>query len=243
VGLLCGGLRPRTGTGEHARTLITHLPEAAPDLEFVVFARPPFSETLPRAGISRVTLPRRGPLLRVLAEHLRAPGPELALLHALALASPLRLSAPLVATLHDLCMWQAASHLGRTRRQYLRWAVRRSVHHATTVLVDSETIAEEVRILFPHAADRLRVVPLGVDAPTTVEARGNHVLLVGADDPRKQTDLLVAAYTTCAAHRPMPDLVLVGRSGGDSDTACGQGRLVRRGDVNNAALHALVAAD
>ena len=241
VGLLCGGLSPRTGTGEYARTLVRHLPEVAPELEFVALARPPFSETLPRDGCEMLTLPARGPLSRVLAELFRSPAPNLALVHALALSFPPQLPAPLVVTLHDLCMWKAASTLSFARRHYLRWATHRCMRHARAIIVDSEAVADEAREMFPGAAERLSVVPLGVDVPAISREAGNHILLVGADDPRKGADLLAQAYALCAARQPMPDLVLVGRAGHETRTACGKGWIVRRGAVDDASLHALVA--
>ncbi|HYI61592.1 MAG TPA: glycosyltransferase family 1 protein [Acidimicrobiales bacterium] len=204
---------------------------ARPDVEVVGVAarhpQPPPEPWRPPVEVRHLPLPR---LALYEAWHgLRWPPVERAtgpvdLVHATAVAVPGH-RAPLVVTVHDLAFLAQPDHPTRHGLRFFRRGTELARRHARLVLVPSEATAAECRSA-GFAADRIRVVPWGVDvvaaSPAAREAaRARHrlerpyVLFVGTIEPRKNLRRLVEAM----AHldRAELDLVLVGAEGWNQD--------------------------
>lgn len=121
---------------------------------------------------------------------------------------PYRFAGPTVVTVHDLS-WLCFAHLHPPERaRALAERMPRIIASAHGILADSQFVADEICSHFPDAAQRVRVVHLGVDAcfcPATPEAtctalsglglrHGAYVLAVGTLEPRKNLATLVRAY-------------------------------------------------
>ena len=119
-----------------------------------------------------------------------------------------------VYTLHDLVWWRFPETTSRGGRLYYRRLAERAVHRAHVVTV-SQAVAAEIQERFGVPDDRLDVIRPGViRAPADVvvpERRDRpYLLTVGAIEPRKNLDRLLAAWerSGSSAHA---DLLLVGR--------------------------------
>ncbi len=113
-----------------------------------------------------------------------------------------------VATLHDLVPFALPAAEERRRRSQ-QDPFRRTARTACVIVCDSAFTGGEARRYLEIAADRLRVVPLGVEpvfTPGTLEAlpdtlRGRrYVLYVGAHDPHKNVLTLAAAHRAAFPH-------------------------------------------
>lgn len=154
----------------------------------------------------------------------RATGP-VDLIHATAFPTPPR-SAPLVLTIHDLAWIDTPAHFTRRGVSFFRRGLVLALRDADLVLCPSEATKKEcVRAGFP--AERVRVVPLGVDPSSTTEDEVRetrkrygidrpYVMWTGTIEPRKNLRGLVAAYRELDAD---VDLVLVGGKGWREDLA------------------------
>jgi glycosyltransferase involved in cell wall biosynthesis len=111
-------------------------------------------------------------------------------------------SPPAVATIHDLIPFALPAD-DAARRASQQGPIRRTGETARIVIVDSAFTAADAERYLGVTADRLRVVPLGVDpvfSPGPLDAqppivRGRrYVLYVGAHDVHKNVGTLVAAH-------------------------------------------------
>jgi glycosyltransferase involved in cell wall biosynthesis len=148
--------------------------------------------------------------------------------HATDHVLPLLRRTPSVFTVHDLAfLVHPETHL-RSNRAYLTAMMPRYVAAATVVIADSESTRRDVLARYGVPADKVRVVPLGVEptfAPLApAEARSlvaeryhltaPYVLFVGTLEPRKNLRGLLAAY--CALlqrRRDVPTLAIAGAEG------------------------------
>jgi len=183
--------------------------------------------------------------------------------HATAYAMPRTRRTPVVLTVHDLTLLRhpqlGTPDLCRTVARVARQALA-----ARLVIADSQATAADLRALCGVAAERIRVVPLGVaprfrpHAPTAARAAvaarfrldAAYLLHVGTLEPRKNLPALIAAWAPLwkggALTRP---LVLAGapawgaeaveRAIADADVAR---HVIRLGRVDDADLPALYAA-
>jgi glycosyltransferase involved in cell wall biosynthesis len=123
-------------------------------------------------------------------------------------------------TVHDLTPVRFPELCDANTIQYpglIRRAVRRGAHVHTV----SQFVADEVIAEFEVDADRVHVVPNGVDQIDKGDpARGRelaggspYVLSVGTVEPRKNLPLLVRAFDELAGSHPDVRLVIAGRDG------------------------------
>lgn len=129
-----------------------------------------------------------------------------------AYTAPLRIAAPIVLTIHDLSYvahpeWFRLRE-GIRRRLITRAAARR----ARTVITVSEFSKREILELFAIPADRVRVIPQGIDAPAVSRSRGEEprVLYVGSIFNRRHVPDLIRGVTLLARDRPDVSLDIVG---------------------------------
>ena len=177
--------RHRTGDETYVEQLLRALPEVATDLRFAAITRRP--ELVP-PGVEPLHLPARNQELRMarsVPALLRRVRPALAhFLHAL----PLRCPCPAVVTVQDLSWERDPSVMPLRIRLVFRVVVPRAARGAERVLTISERTKREVVELLGVPAERVRVVPNGVEPVFTragPAARGDYVLTVGTLEPRK----------------------------------------------------------
>lgn len=231
------------GTGRYAAAIARLLPVLFPGDTVVPFVarhpRPAVESALRRFGVDAaaeavvLALPR--PFLYD-AWHLAgfpAPArraPSLAacdLVHAPSPAVPPRGGLPLVVSVHDAAFELFPEAYPRRGLRFHRQGVAAAARRADLVLTGSRAAAEEIAARTPIPADRVRVVPYGVDLVAATDAEvaatrqrygladGPYVLWVGTLEPRKNVGTLVRAFGAVArAPEPPPHrLVLVGPGG------------------------------
>lgn len=185
--------------------------------------RPPYLPTVP---VRQLPLPR--PLLYEGWQRLRRPAVERAtgpvdVVHATSMAVPPR-TAPLVVTVHDLAFLAEPSHFTARGNGFFRRGLGLVRRDADVVLVPSRAVEREC-LAAGLPADRLRVVPHGVDARpatpaevATVRRRhglgGRYVLWTGTREPRKNLAGLLRAFRQVDTDA---ELVLVGPAGWGPD--------------------------
>jgi glycosyltransferase involved in cell wall biosynthesis len=176
--------RQRTGDETYVENLLRELPAAAPDLRFAAVTRHP--ERVP-AGIETLELPARSQEVRMawtLPRLLRRVRPRLGhFQHAL----PLRPVGRSVLTVHDLFFEREPGLMPRKDRFVFKTTVPRSARSADRVVAVSERTRHDLIELYGIPAEKIRVIPHGVDpafSPGDGVAEG-YLLFVGAVQRRK----------------------------------------------------------
>lgn len=126
-----------------------------------------------------------------------------------------------VVTIHDLSAFVEPRWHPRQRVERLRQIVPEAIERAACIIVLSQSTARELADWFPRAADRIRVIPLGVSeaffTPLRRDGVRRGVLCVATIEPRKNIASLLAAYERLpAALRSEHPLTLVGAYGWQS---------------------------
>ena len=210
------------------------------------------------AAITGTSRPRR-----VLAEHtwLRRRTRDADIVHHGGGTTPAVGRQPIVLTIHDLQYLTHPEYLTSTKRRYLERAIPRSVGRAAVVAVPTEWVRSTVIDAYDIDADRVRVVPhgvestLGADAPSAFDLRRDYGLGAGPlivypaiTHPHKNHRFLLQVM---ARHWTDPDLRLVllgGRGSAEADVAADivrlglEARVVRPGRVPDAHRDGLIAA-
>jgi glycosyltransferase involved in cell wall biosynthesis len=133
----------------------------------------------------------------------------------------------LVATIHDLIPWMFPQAVTRKHRWVWCTMLPRVVRRARRLIVDSQATARDLTDRFPEAADKVRVVYLGVDPrfapapPADVAALrsqlrlpADYMLSVGTLSPRKNLHRLFDAYAILRGQSAeVPPLVVAGKPG------------------------------
>lgn len=102
-----------------------------------------------------------------------------------------------VVTVHDLSFLEQPEHYPWVFRQYFRRAVGRAVRNADVVVADSANTGEDLQRHYKLSADRLRVVPLGVD----------QIFLTNTPRPRLVTEPYLLTVTTHPKRKNLPRLL------------------------------------
>lgn len=206
-----------SGIGQYTARLLAELRLIAPHHEFLAldWGRSPAMRLDRRLRWQQWDLPRRARAARC------------GLLHVPGFDAPLFKPCPVVLTVHDLIGVLMPETLPPASRFYwgrwLLWTVRR----ADRVITDSRHSRDDVVRLLGIPAERISVIPLGVDA-SFAPARSSDVavaeyrqraglpdefiLFVGNIEPRKGIDTLVEAFGALAPVVPH-HLVIAGSAG------------------------------
>jgi len=170
---------------------------------------------------------------------------------------------PTATTVHDLSWIRYPETHPVERVVFMNRHMARTLERANVVLTDSEFVAGEIASVFAYPRERIRVVPLGVDATYRPRSRddivatlakhrlanSSYLLVVATQEPRKNLARLARAYAALpAAMRARHPLVIAGGRGWLNDEleraiapleSRGQAR--RLGYVDEADLPALYA--
>jgi glycosyltransferase involved in cell wall biosynthesis len=262
-GLLLGGRH--SGVERAIEALAEALPTAAPQHSYLLACRRQYARErqLP-LPLLRAPAWVRARALRIAYEQLLL-APALRgrcdLLHGLGYVLPGNWRGPSVLSVYDLIALDFPAYCKRTNAWHYRWVLPRSIRQASRVVVPSQAVANRVSGRFPEAADRVRVIPLGISehyapAPEAAVAElrqrlglpERFLLYVGNLEPKKNLPGLIAAFDLVADKLPHA-LLLAGRPAwgheaieGAAAQARHANRIQRLGYVAEADLPALYTA-
>ena len=153
---------------------------------------------------------------------------------------------PVVITVHDLVPYIFPGTMTRWSRLYSRATHRRMVQAADRIICPSRDTARDLVELLGVNEERIRVVPMGVearffDAAPPAELASDsppYILFVGTQEPRKNLERLEQAVAILR-HRGYPHELVV--AGGDAwgDVRIDQSFVRRTGRVSDTELHRL----
>jgi glycosyltransferase involved in cell wall biosynthesis len=202
-------------------------------------------------GMVVPALPKRiqGVAARILWQQLQLPkllrAQQAVVLHATAYTAPLRSPVPVVLNVHDIIALEHPELCSRLNVWHMRLLLARSIRRAALNVTTTQHVADRVQAVLDIPADRIEVVPLGVDAARFAGERADstdtrpYLLFVGNLEPKKGLPVLLDAYARVAGALGI-DLVLAGRPGWRCDDLmdrlrgwCGAGRVVLAGRVSD----------
>jgi len=218
----------RTGVGVFTAGLIDGL-AGRDDLEVVTYAvtwrgRGRLASTLPpTVRQARIPMPARP--LRSAWSHLDGPALQwwtgrVDVVHGTNFVVPPAAGAGEVVSVHDLTFLRFPELCEPATLGFDR-LIRRSLNRGALVHTHAQAIADEVIDLLGAPADRVRVVPPGIDFPAPVGPVGPdqavpgppYVLALGRVEPRKDLPSLVRAFDAVAGAHPDLELVIAGPPG------------------------------
>lgn len=139
-----------------------------------------------------------------------------------------------VVTVHDMVVHAYPETVRLRTREMLRLGLKKSMERADCIVTDSEFSRSEIEKYYPKYADKVQVVPCGVDTErfyrvedaeeiARVKAAhnidGEYFLYLGTLEPRKNLERLIQAYALLRQkHADAPKLVLAGGKGWMYDT-------------------------
>lgn len=177
-------IQTRAGTARHVRGLLNALRDR-PDLEL---------ELISFGGTGRASSVVRDALWYPIGLSRRAR--TLDVLHCTTFRGPRSAKAPTVLTVHDLAILRFPEAFPRWHRFYGRAGLARVLRAADAIVAVSEFTKDETITLADVPAERIRVVPNGVDSvfvPDGPRAEGDYVLAVATLEPRKNLSRVVEA--------------------------------------------------
>ena len=177
-------VQTRAGTARHVRGLLSALRDRPGlELELLSFGGPGKASSVTRDAFwYPVGLGRRAGSLDVL--------------HCTTFRGPVGTRVPTVVTVHDLAILRAPEVFRRWHRLYGRVGLVRVLRAADAIVAVSEFSRDETIELARIPAERIHVVPHGVDPVFTPEgphAEGDYVLAVATLEPRKNLGRAVEA--------------------------------------------------
>lgn len=221
---------PDFGIGSYVAALLRHLPEMAPEWRWAVLVTGEGRKLLPAlpANVRLIPAEAKGYSLReqlLLPWVLTALRPRL--VHIPHYVIPWAYMGRLVVTVHDIIHVLFPQFLPRPAGySYATFMIRTAVSRAKRVIAVSETTARDLATLFGADADKVEVVPNGVEAEFFAEEEGGedeawrnelglarpYFLFVGNHKPHKNVEAVLKAYQLLVneARGEAPDLALAG---------------------------------
>lgn len=205
----------KTGIGQYTLRLAAAMRSAAPEHEFVELnlGRDIVMRTDRRLRWQQIQLPRRA----------RRAGA--ALLHVPGFDGPVHSAIPVVLTVHDLIGMLFPQNFPPVSRLYWSQWLPFTVRFARRIIADSECTRRDIVRLMHIPAERIQVIPLGVDSrfePQGSEAirkarkhfglQAEYILYVGTLEPRKGVDTLIDAFVRMDEGHTH-ELVIAGKKG------------------------------
>ena len=130
-----------------------------------------------------------------------------------------RTSLPFVVTVHDLVPIRFPETTTRWSRLYGQLTFRRILSAADRIIAPSQNTADDLATLAGVPADKIRVVPNGVDEIFFTQGSDKapvakpYVLFVGTPEPRKNLERLISAITLLRSRGMRERLMIVGTGG------------------------------
>jgi glycosyltransferase involved in cell wall biosynthesis len=177
-------IQTRAGTARHVRGLLAALRDRPGiDLELVSFG-----------GTGRLSSIVRDAIWYPIGLARRATAADV--LHCTTFRGPVGARVPTVLTVHDLAILRFPEAFPRWHRLYGKAGLARVLHGAAAIVAVSEFTKAETVELAGVPAERIRVVPNGVDPVFVADgprAEGDYVLSVATLEPRKNLSRVVQA--------------------------------------------------
>jgi glycosyltransferase involved in cell wall biosynthesis len=155
------------GVSQYILGLLRALPGACTGLQLTAYVGSGVADSFPGWQVQRSRLPGNRPFLRILWEQVAQPillrQGRVDLVHAPVNVGPLVRPCPLVVTVHDLSFMLYPGTFRPMQRLYQQILARHTARHADRIIADSESTRADVIRLFAVPAERVVVVPLGVD--------------------------------------------------------------------------------
>ena len=150
---------------------------------------------------------------------------------------------PFVMTVHDVVPLRYPETMSGWNRWYSSRLIGSIVDAADRIIAPSQDTADDLNALLRVPADKIRVVPNGVDArffepPDSAIEQPPYVLFVGTPEPRKNLVRLVSAMTLLR-QRGFPEQLVVAGAGGWGDGIPKAPAVRILGRVTDDVLHAL----
>ncbi|TQS46448.1 glycosyltransferase family 4 protein [Cryptosporangium phraense] len=166
--------------------------------------------------------------LPLVAQHVNAD-----VVHSPHYTQPLRVSCPVVVTVHDATFFTDPRHYDKGKGAFFRSATRTAMRRASRVIVPSKATRDELIRLLDADPTKLDVAYHGVDprifhVPDEAECarvrarlgigQASYVAFLGAQEPRKNVPNLIRGWARACEHREAPPaLVIAGGSGHDEE--------------------------
>ncbi|MBQ7651818.1 MAG: glycosyltransferase family 4 protein [Victivallales bacterium] len=169
---------------------------------------------------------------RILWQQLRLPkllkSSNASALFAPGYTCPLHTDVPVILQVHDIIALEHPEYCSSLNVMHMRTLLPQSIRKAHHIVVSTNHVRQRLIALFPDAADKTSVIPLGVDFERFA-AKPLHpnrfakpyILFLGNIEPKKGLDVLLDAYERIA-DRIDENLVIAGR------IAWKSGRIVSR---------------
>jgi len=219
-----------SGVEKAIYALVRHVGEGTDD-EIVALVGREFDERLLDGcpvTLERLPVVNRARVTRIAYEewflHRRLEGFDL--FHAPGYVAPPRAPCPVVLTIYDLVTLVHPELARRTNAAHYRWRLPRSARAAARIIVPLECVARDVVDHLGVPRERVRVVPLGVDAalrpPSQVERSRvrarchlahSFILFVGNVEPKKNLPTLIRAFAELKKAGLPHELVIAGKRG------------------------------
>jgi glycosyltransferase involved in cell wall biosynthesis len=220
----------RAGVSRYIHHLLTNVLREDPEGDYTVFVDGRCALSL-SGNLKPARLPTNRPLARIAWEQACQPlqlvREGIALLHSPVNVQPLLLPCKGVVTVTDLSFMIFPQAFRTGRRLYQRWFTRWSVRHADRIIAISRATAQDVVRLFDVPAEKVSVIPPGVDA--RYQSLGDEerlarfrrlrgltdrfVLFVGTLEPRKNLLTLLQSYAAFRRGGGGYKLAMVGGKG------------------------------
>ena len=207
------------GMRQYVRELAARLPRVAADLRFQAFGR---GDNFDWA--EQIEMPLHILRARPRVVHFTSP------------FAPLAVPAPYVVTIHDLIDLEFPQWAKPKARWYYRTAVRHIARAARCVITDDPSTAADIARFSHGPAERIAVVPLGVDLPALVPVARSvpYAIYAGNRRPHKDVGTIVEAWAQLDPDIEL-DLVITG----DEDPELlavrrARGRLLFVGELSHA---------
>jgi len=172
--------------------------------------------------------------------------------HSPLLRGPLTRGAPpFVMTVHDAVPVRNPDTMPRWHRIYTAVVLRRLLDAADRIIAPSQNTADDLNTLLKVQADKIRVIPNGVDQiffdspginKKNGAARESYILFVGTPEPRKNLNRLLSAVRILRERGFNERLLLVGSGGwGRNAISASEAAVQTLGRVSDSELASLYA--
>ena len=226
-GLLLGGVH--SGVERSIEQLAAALPRVAPQNEYLLVCRPRYADKVP-PGITPLPVPgwadtKFGRIIYTQTTLARRLTGMADIVHAPGYVMPLNWRGPSVLTVYDLIALDYPAWCTRANVCHYRLTLPRSIARADRVIVPNRTVARAVERHYGEMGERMRVIPLGIEAryaPAGEEQMQNvraaqslpeeFVLCVGNLEPKKNLAAVVRAFGQVAERVPHHLVIAGGKS-------------------------------
>lgn len=211
----------RRGEGRTLLRLYEEIGRLRPDWRFVLYGQSGHRDaiaSIPRARASVFDMPGfRFNLWENLGLPWRTARDRVALLHASSSGAPAWSRVPIVMTVHDVIPLVFDDGQDSPAVERFRKQLRYGLSLARSIVAVSEHTKRDLTRLFGTSAERVVVIPWGVDPAPPVEAAPTahpYFLMFGGDAKRKNTLETVRAFLRVAQRLPRHRLSVIGLSPG-----------------------------